>query len=121
MGPPSGRCRSGPTRCPRYITFTVSKAELGGTPASGWTFAVVLTGQDGFSPDQARGFQSTAEDFQFGECTAAAITAGNPICAVDPATVPKAMDVLTPGSVSQADELDPTKHSPVTIQGVTIP
>jgi glucan 1,4-alpha-glucosidase len=105
----------------RYITFTVSKAALGGTPTTGWTFAVVLTGQDGFSPDQARGFQATAEDFQFGVCTAAAITANNPICAVDPATVPKAMDVLTPGSVSQADELDPTQHSPVTIQGVTIP
>ena len=81
----------------------------------------MLTGQDGFSTDQARGFQSTAQDFQFGECTAAAITASNPICAVDPATLPKAMDVLTPGSVSQADELDPTKHSPVTIQAVSIP
>jgi carbohydrate-binding DOMON domain-containing protein len=104
----------------RYITFTVSKAALGGTPTSGWTFAVVLTGQDGFSPDQARGFQATAQDFQFGECTAAAITANNPICAVDPATLPKAMDVLTPGSVSQADELDPTKHHPVTIQAVSI-
>ena len=104
----------------RYITFTVAKADLGGTPTSGWTFAVVLTGQDGFSTDQARGFQSTAQDFQFGECTAAAITANNPICAVDPTTLPKAMDVLTPGSVSQADELDPTKHSPVTIQGVSI-
>ena len=49
----------------------------------GWTFAVVLTGQDGFSPDQARGFQPTAQDFQFGVCTAAAVAADNPICAVD--------------------------------------
>ena len=79
----------------------------------------MLTGQDGFSPDQARGFQPTAQDFQFGVCTAAAVAAGNPICAVD-ATVPKAVDILTPGTVSQADELDPTAP-PVTIQGVRSP
>jgi glucan 1,4-alpha-glucosidase len=105
----------------RYITFTVSKTALGGTPASGWTFAVVLTGQDGFSSDQARGFQSTAQPYQFGECTAAAITAANPICSVDPSTVPKAVDVLTPAGTSQANELDPTLHNPVRIKAVTIP
>ena len=105
----------------RYITFRVSKAALGGTPGSGWSFAVVLTGQDGFSSDQARGFQPTAQDYQFGVCTAAAVAASNPICPVDPTTVPKAVDVLTPSGVSQADELDPTRHSPVTIAGVTIP
>jgi hypothetical protein len=42
----------------RYITFSVTKASLG-TPGPGWAFTVVLTGQDGFSPDQARGFQPT--------------------------------------------------------------
>jgi flagellin-like hook-associated protein FlgL len=104
----------------RFITFTVSKSALGGTPASGWSFAVVLTGQDGFSPDQARSFAPTAQPFQFGECTAAAIAANNPICAVDVNTLPKAVDILTPGTVSQADELDPTAP-PVTIQGVTVP
>jgi carbohydrate-binding DOMON domain-containing protein len=104
----------------RYITFTVSKTALGGTPASGWSFAVVLTGQDGFSPDQARGFQPTAQPFQFGVCTAAAVAAGNPICAVDPATVPKAMDAITPPGVDQATELDPTR-GPVVIQGVSLP
>ena len=31
-------------------------------------FSVVLTGQDGFSSDQARGFQPTAQEFQFGVC-----------------------------------------------------
>jgi glucoamylase len=102
----------------RYITFTVSKSALGGTPAAGWTFTVVLTGQDGFSPDQARGFQPTPQDYQFGVCR---VGLSSPICAVDPNSVPKAVDVLTPAGVSQADELDPTKHSPVTIQGVTIP
>jgi carbohydrate-binding DOMON domain-containing protein len=105
----------------RYITFRVTKAALGGTPASGWTFSVVLTGQDGFSPDQARGFKQVPEGYQFGVCSPALVTAGNPICKVDPTTVPKAMDILTPTGVSQADELDPTKHNPVTIQGVTIP
>ena len=45
------------TQVTRWITFTVPKTALGGTPGTGWSFAVVLTGQDGFSPDQARGFQ----------------------------------------------------------------
>jgi glucan 1,4-alpha-glucosidase len=103
----------------RFITFTVSKAALGGTPGSGWSFAVVLTGQDGFSPDQARGFKTLAEDFQFGVCTPAAVAAQSPICTVDPATVPKAMDVITPAGVDQATELDP--RAPVVIRGVTIP
>ena len=46
----------------RFITFRVSKDSLG-QPVSGWSFIVVLTGQDGFSPDNARGFQSTPGDF----------------------------------------------------------
>ncbi len=104
----------------RYITFTVSKTALGGTPASGWSFAVVLTGQDGFSPDQARGFQPTAQDYQFGVCTAAAVAANNSICAVDPGTVPKAVDVVTPSGVDQATELNPL-NGPVVITGVTVP
>ncbi len=49
----------------RYITFTVSKASLGGTPGSGWSFVVVLTGQDGFSNDQARAFQADPGALQF--------------------------------------------------------
>jgi glucoamylase len=102
----------------RFITFQVSKTALGGTPSSGWSFAVVLTGQDGFSSDQARGFQPTAQDYQFGVCTAAA--AGNPLCAVDPSTVPKAMDVVTPAGVSQATELNPLA-GPVVVQAVTMP
>ena len=66
----------------RYITFTVPAAALGGTPGPGWRFALTLTGQDGFSSDQARGFQATAQGFQFGVCTAAAVAAGNAICDV---------------------------------------
>jgi glucan 1,4-alpha-glucosidase len=100
----------------RYITFSVDKSALGGgTPGSGWKFTVVLTGQDGFSSDQARGFQTTPEDFQFGVC---ATVSSDPHCTVNPSTVPKAMDVLTPSGVSQADELDYTLHQPVVISGV---
>ncbi len=106
------------TAVTRFITFTVSKSALGGTPASGWTFSVVLTGQDGFSPDQARGFAATPADFTFGVCQPGGTS---PICAVDPTTVPKAVDVLTPSTVSQADELNPLAHNPVTITGVTVP
>jgi carbohydrate-binding DOMON domain-containing protein len=101
----------------RFITFSVPKSVLG-TPGSGWTFTVVLTGQDGFSPDQARSFASTPQDFQFGVCATAS---SDPHCTVDPGTVPKAMDVITPTGVSQSDELDYTLHSPVVIQGVQIP
>jgi len=102
----------------RYITFSVPKTALGGTPASGWAFTVVLTGQDGFSPDQARGFQPTPQDYQFGVCATAS---SDPHCTVNPSTVPKAMDILTPSGVTQADELDYTLHTPVVLRGVPIP
>ena len=103
----------------RFISVTVPKSALGGTPGPGWSFAVVLTGQDGFSADQARGFQPTAQDFAFGVCTAATVAAGNPICAVPPGTVPKAIDVITPAGVDQAAELNPV--NPVVIAAVQIP
>ena len=95
----------------------VPKVALG-TPGSGWAFTVVLTGQDGFSPDQARSFAATPQPFQFGLCAAAST---DPHCTFDPTKVPKAMDVLTPPGVLQSDELDYTKHSPVVIAGVAIP
>jgi hypothetical protein len=79
---------------------------------------VVLTGQDGFSPDQARGFKPTPQDFFFGVC---ATTSSDPHCTFNPAMVPKAVDVLTPSGVSQSDELDYTQHQPVVISGVAIP
>ncbi|MEN3280812.1 MAG: hypothetical protein V7607_1952 [Solirubrobacteraceae bacterium] len=101
----------------RYITFSVPKSALG-TPTSGWGFTVVLTGQDGFSSDLARGFQPTPQDFQFGVC---APGGSGPRCTANPATVPKAIDVITPSGVLQSDELDYTAHSPVTIAPVVIP
>src|SRR5213079_1999611 len=74
----------------RFITFSVPTSSLGGTPGTGWGFTVVLTGQDGFSPDQARGFAPTPQPFLFGVCAAAS---ADPHCTVDPNTVPKAGDV----------------------------
>ena len=101
----------------RFITFSVPKSSLG-SPGTGWGFTVVLTGQDGFSSDQARGFQSTPQDFQFGVCAAAS---SDPHCTFDPNAVPKAVDVITPSGVVQSNELDYTLHSPVVLQGVVIP
>jgi hypothetical protein len=101
----------------RYITFSVTKASLG-TPAAGWGFTVVLTGQDGFSSDQARGFQPTPQGFQFGVCAGANAT---PRCTFPPGQVPKAIDVLVPAGTTQGDELDYTAHSPVTIAPVVVP
>jgi glucoamylase len=99
-------------------TITIALPESAfGTPGSGWGFTVVLTGQDGFSPDQARGFAPTPQPFQFGVC---APNGTAQICSVDPGTVPKAVDVITPAGVSQATELDPTL-GPVVIQPVTVP
>jgi glucoamylase len=115
-GAPLGPVAVSASAVSRFITIIVPKAALG-QPAPGWVFTVVLTGQDGFSADQARGFAPTPQPFLFGVCAPGGTS---PICAVDPAAVPKAMDVLTPPGVSQAAELDPT-HGPVQIQGVQIP
>jgi glucoamylase len=79
-------------------------------------FTVALTGQDGFSPDQARAFSATPQPFEFGVCAPGAVS---PICAVDPATVPKVMDTIPPAGVDQATELNPL-NGPVALQGVTV-
>jgi glucoamylase len=100
----------------RTITIALPEAQFG-SPASGWGFAVVLTGQDGFSSDRARGFTATAGSFSFGVCAPGGTAA---ICSANPSTMPKAMDVITPSGVSQATELNPTL-GPVVIQPVTVP
>jgi len=99
----------------RYISISVPKAAFG-TPGPGWKFAVVLTGQEGGSPDQARGFTPTAGSYTFGLCAPGGTS---PICGIDPATAPKAMDVLTPAGVDQTTELDPTL-GPVKVRGVPL-
>ena len=100
----------------RTITIALPEAQFG-TPVSGWGFSVVLTGQDGFGTDQARNFTATPGGFTFGVCAPGGTA---PVCAVNPDTVPKAMDVVTPAGVTQATELDPTL-GPVVIQPVTVP
>jgi glucoamylase len=100
----------------KTITIALPEAQFG-TPASGWGFSVVLAGQDGFSPDQARAFTATPGADTFGVCAAGGTA---PVCSVDPSTVPKAMDVITPAGVSQATELNPTL-GPVVIQPVPVP
>ena len=105
------------SRASRYITMFVPLAALG-TPRPGWRFAVVLHGQDGFSGDQARGFQLLPQDFQFGLCASPSVV--SPICSIEPGTAPKAMDVITPAGVDQSVELDPTQ-GPVRIEGVAVP
>lgn len=88
-----------------------------GTVSSGWAFTVTLTAQDGFQPDQARVFTATPGAYTLGVCAAGN---PNPICSVDPTTVPKVMDTITPVGVAQATELDPTK-GPVVLRGVVVP
>jgi len=97
------------------ITIALPAASLG-TPASGWSFAEVLSGQDGFSPDQARAFAATPQPFAFGVCPTGN---PNPICTTDPNTVPKAVDVLTPAGVNQSTELNPTT-GPVAIRAIPV-
>jgi glucoamylase len=100
----------------RFITFAVPKSTLG-SPGPGWGFTVVLTGQDGFSPDNARAFTATPAPFNFGVC---ATSSSDPHCTVAPSTVPKALDVITPAGVSQSTELDYTT-GPVVLTDVVIP
>ncbi len=100
----------------RTITIALPAAQFG-TPSSGWSFSVVLTGQDGFSGDRARAFAATPQPYAFGVC-ATGVT--SPICSVAPSTVAKAVDVITPVGVSQATELDPTTGEPV-VHGVPVP
>jgi len=101
----------------RYITVRLPTAQFG-TPGPGWVFTVVRHGQDGFSPDQARGFASTPQPFQFGVC--AAPNPGDPRCQVDPDTEPKAIDTIIPPGVDQTTELD-VLQGPIVLNCVALP
>jgi glucodextranase-like protein len=100
----------------KAITMAVPASALG-HPTGGWVFSVVLHGQNGFSPDQARGFAPTPQPFDFGLCPVGGVS---PICSINPGTAPKAMDVTAPAGTDQSTELDPTL-GPVTIHGVPVP
>ena len=108
---------------PGLVTITVPTSVLG-TPGSGWTFTVALTGQDGFGVDDARTFTATPGAYTFGVCSAA--VAGEPsppaVCSYNPADVPFVLDTIPPTSVNVQTELDPTQNpSGVQLQGVTVP
>jgi hypothetical protein len=95
------------------VMFSVPAATLG-HPGPGWDAVVVLTGQDGFSPDLARGFTSTPTAFTFGVCATAS---ADPHCTANPASVPRILDTITPTGTAQSNELDYTLHSPVVLFG----
>ena len=97
-------------------TLVLPRAAFG-DPSSGWVFTIALTGQDGFSPDQARAWAATPQPFNFGVCAPGGT---DPICSVAPGTVPKVMDTITPSGVSQATELNPL-NGPVQLQGISVP
>jgi glucoamylase len=99
----------------RTITIALPEAQLG-TPGAGWSFTVALTGQDGFSPDQARGFATTAQPYAFGLCAPGGTAA---ICALDPAAVAKVVDTVPPAGVAQAAEWDLTTGKAV-LRGVPV-
>ncbi|MFI6027148.1 glucodextranase DOMON-like domain-containing protein [Amycolatopsis magusensis] len=114
-GVPLGAASVQASQASRTITVSVPKSAFG-TPGPGWKFAVVLSGQDGNSPDQARPFTSAAGPYTFGLCAAGA---SGPVCAADPAAAPKVMDTLTPAGVEQEVLLDFTR-GPVEVRGVPL-
>jgi glucoamylase len=108
---------------PGLVTITVPTATLG-TPGSGWTFTVTLTGQDGFGNDDARTFTATPGAYTFGVCSAAVAGGSSPpaVCSAGPGSVPLVMDTIPPATVNVQTELDPTANpSGVALQGVTVP
>jgi len=100
----------------KTITIALPEAEFG-TPGAGWTFTVAITGQDGYSADQAIGFTPTPGAYTLGVCASGG---SSPICALNPDSVPEVMDTITPPGVAQDTELDPVP-GPVVLQGVTVP
>jgi glucan 1,4-alpha-glucosidase len=98
------------------ITIALPEAEFG-TPTSGWTFTVAITGQNGFNADQAISFTTNPGAFTLGVCP---VGGTEPICSLSTSAVPEVMDTITPPGVSQGTELDPTLK-PVVLQGVTVP
>ena len=82
----------------RYITFSVPRSALG-TPGPGWGFTVTLTGQDGFSPDQARPSRRRRRPFKSACCAAAS---ADPHCTFPLDQLPKVDGRAAPAG-AQAD------------------
>ncbi len=102
----------------RYITFSVDKTALGGTPGAGLG---VHGGAD--RPGRLQPGPGPRLPADSAALPVRRVRDGrsDPHCTFDPSKVPKALDVLTPSGVTQSDELDYTQHQPVTISGVAIP
>ena len=100
----------------KTITIALPEAEFG-TPTSGWTFTVAITGQNGFNADQAISFTTNPGAFTLGMCP---VGGTEPICSLSPTAVPEVMDTITPPGVAQDTELNPVP-GPVVLQGVTVP
>ncbi|MBE7163030.1 MAG: glucan 1,4-alpha-glucosidase, partial [Williamsia herbipolensis] len=100
----------------KTVTIELPQAQFG-DPSSGWSFAVALTGQDGYGHDGARDFTANPGGYTFGVCASGDTS---PICSVDPSTVPRVLDTIVPDGVTQDAELDPTSGTP-TLHGVTVP
>ena len=100
----------------KTITIALPEAEFG-TPTTGWTFTVAITGQNGYNADQAISFTTTPGAFTLGVCP---VGGTEPICSLTPSSVPEVMDTITPPGVSQDTELNPVP-GPVVLQGVTVP
>jgi len=114
-GQPLGPATVAANQSSRSILVGVPRSVLG-LPGAGWTITVVLHGQDGFSPDQARGFAPTPQQFLFGLCLPGGTS---PVCGTDPGTAPKVIDTIPPDGVDQATELDPTL-GPVQVHGIPL-
>ena len=100
----------------RFITFSVPKATLGTPVRLGVHGRAHRAGR--VQPRPGRGFAPTPQEFQFGVC---ADGEQRPALHGRPRHRPEGDGRPHPAGVSQSDELDYTLHSPVTIQGVTIP
>ena len=101
----------------RYITFSVDKAALGGTPTSGWAFTVTLTGQDGFRPGPGTHLAPRRSAYKFGVCA----TVSEP-----PALHGRPVHGAQGDGHDHADRGDPVDEldytlGPVVLQGVTMP
>ncbi len=119
------------TTTPQFVTDGPSRTatlivpeSVFGAVGSGWAFTVALTGQDGFSPGQARQFTQPAGEFTFGVCPTTDTT--DKYCN-SPSTVPKVMDTIAPSDqsssgITQQEELNPDLNpAGVQLQGVTVP
>jgi hypothetical protein len=100
----------------KLIQLAVPTSALG-QPRRGWVFTVVLHGQDGYLPDQAREFSATPQPYEFAVCADGNRAA---ICGIRPSALPKVIDTIAPAGVRQEDELDPT-GGPVRLAGIAVP